>query len=448
MAQSGGCDVIIIGAGVAGLTAARDLSATGVRVTVLEARDRIGGRVWTQRVDGLAGPIELGAEWISNEGEVRRLLDRHGVALTAGEGDFVVRTPHGDDDSADQESMMEPVLERLQRAMAAYVGDLPLVEALSRWCSDHALARSREALQRYVQGFHAADPARLSTRWLLEVESSQSADASELRAKDGSARLPSLLQQETAAGVNIELDTVVDRVEWEAGSVTVHGRRGSERVAHHARALISTLPLAVMQLPASAEGAVAWTPSLDSAGDGKRNALAHLAMGNAWHITLVFKSAFWLTRDDVPDFLFIQAHDQRVPLWWRYDPPSIPALVGWAAGPRLTGDGTLSDDDLRDLAERSLAAALGVDRALVQEQLLSLHMHDWTNDPYARGVYSYVLTDGIDAHAWLAESIESTLFFAGEATEGGGYNATMEGAMRSGIRAAKDVAFAVNAALR
>jgi monoamine oxidase len=135
--------------------------------------------------------------------------------------------------------------------------------------------------------------------------------------------------------------------------------------------------------------------------------------------------------------LFLHALEQPFPVWWTAIDPEAPLLTGWAGGPgarRLPH----SEAELVELAVASLAAALGLDRRDVARRLESHYWHDWTADPFARGAYSYVRVGGIDAQRDLARPVHATLFFAGEATAGGGYNATMEGALRSGRRAAEE----------
>jgi len=431
----GASDVIIIGAGLAGLSAARDLAATGSRVTVLEARGRSGGRVWTHRVDGFDHPVELGAEWISKEGLVPDLLRDAKVQLVEADGEFVVHMPEGVEHADDQQEIAGAVMQRLRQGMQSYKGDLTLTEALERWCNDPALSSERTMLVSYAQGFHAADPDRCSTRWFLEVEVNQSAGASELRSREGSGRIVSLLEASMAATCTIHHDTIVRTVRWSRGRVEVDAQHDGRSVTFTAPRAISTLPLGVLQASDVASGTVNFEPPLD----GKNDALALLAMGSALRITLIFRERFWEDLPDLDDFLFVQALEQPLPTWWRLDPPETPAMVGWAAGPQLAYAGSLSGDALRDVAIRSLANAFGVESGIVRDNLVSWHTHDWTRDPFARGTYSYVLAGGMDAHESLGAPIDDTLFFAGEATVGEGYNATMEGAMRSGVRAAAEI---------
>lgn len=428
-------DVIVIGAGVAGLTAARDLSRAGRSVLLIEARDRTGGRVFTKRENGFGYPIELGAEWIANEGQVPDLLRARGVPLIEADGEFVVHMPEGVEEAESEEEIAGEAMRRIREGMASHEGDLTLADAMDRWCSDPALANERTMLTSYAQGFHAADPTRCSTRWFLEVEVNQSAGASELRSGEGSGRLVELLEADLAGSCTVHLRAVVRSVTWRAGEVTVEAEQDGKPHTFTAARAVITLPLGVLHQPADSEGAVRFDPPLDA----KRDALSKLAMGSARRLTLIFREPFWQNIEELEDFLFVQSFDQPIPTWWRLDPPDAPALIGWAAGPQLTYAGSLQGDALRDVAIRSLAHALGVGSGIVRSQLVSWHTHDWEHDPFARGTYSYVLVHGIDAHADLAAPLDDTLFFAGEATVGEGYNATMEGALRSGVRVATEV---------
>lgn len=431
-----GARTIVIGAGLAGLAAARALAGAGHTVTVLEARDRTGGRVHSIRTPGLDAPIELGAEWIAGEGRVHDLLREAGTTLLQADGEFVVQLPEEEREHVDdQEELAGAVIERLREAMENFEGDLPLIEALDRWCSDSRLSHDRAMLLSYAQGFHAADPTRCSTRWFLLVEENQSAGESEYRSADGSSRVVSLLQEGLGDRCTLQLDTVVHRVEWRRGAVTVHATQGEREVTFEGSRAVVTLPVGVLSLAPESAGSVTFDPPLD----GKGGALSHIAMGPALRVTLVFREAFWRELPEFEDFLFVQSFDQPLPTWWRLDPDTLPALVGWAAGPQLAFAGTLEGDALRDAAVRSMAHAFGVPVGTVRQGLVSWHAHDWSRDPYSRGAYSYVLTGGVDAYRTLGEPLEGTLYFAGEATAGDGFNATMEGAVRSGERVAAEI---------
>ncbi len=432
MTQNERTDVIIIGAGLAGLAAAERLGKAGRAVILLEARDRIGGRVLTHHEPDLPVAIELGAEWIGNSGAVHELLVLHDAPLRAAQGAHVMRQSNGTAVTDGTDLGFTRLLQRLRVGLATFAGDLTLYEALERWCADSALFEETEMLLGYVQGFHAADPSRMSVRWLLEVESTQSANESEFRCAAGAMHIVQLLQQSLAASCTLHVNAVVHVVRWRAGHVEVDVLQDDEVRTYTASQLIVTIPLALLQAKPDLDGAIRFEPPLSS----KRDALKHLAMGQAIRVVLMFDTPFWHALPGMSEMLFVHASEQPFPTWWRFEPASTPALVGWLAGPAVSEIDTTNDTLLLDLAVQSLAHALGVEMGEVYARLQTWLMHDWSRDAFARGAYTYVLSGGLTAHAALGKVLDGTLVIAGEATAGHGFNATMEGAVRSGRRAA------------
>ena len=342
-------DVIILGGGLAGLTAARDLTRAGRSVLVLEARARLGGRVWTHRVPlpertGSVA-VELGAEWISNEGEAVSILrSRH--ELLEADGEFLMSNIEGELEENDQEEIAAPIMTAITEGMKSFEGDLPVREALDLWCDAPELLAERADFEGYVQGFHAADPALCSTRWLMEVEENQSANASELRCSTGADELVHEIRAAIGADCTVLLETVIEHVRWHKGSVEVfavpHSSRDlaasgkvssqggesslersddaiiSARNSYRASRLIVTLPVSVIKASAGATGAVTFDPPLTA----KREILDRIEMGDARRIVMVFRSPFWLEHEHLQSFLFAQSLDQPFPTWWRADPPA------------------------------------------------------------------------------------------------------------------------------
>jgi monoamine oxidase len=163
-------------------------------------------------------------------------------------------------------------------------------------------------------------------------------------------------------------------------------------------------------------------------------------MGHVVKIVFAFKERFWvehLPADE--EFGFLMAPDEPVRAWWSGYPLYAPILVAWTGGPPAEA---LADSSLEQRADRaleSLAKVLGVRRSIIDTQVQAWASHDWAADPFARGAYSYVRVGGMDAQAELARPVAETLFFAGEATELAGHQATVHGALYAGERAADEV---------
>jgi monoamine oxidase len=197
-------------------------------------------------------------------------------------------------------------------------------------------------------------------------------------------------------------------------------------------------------------GAVTFAPEPP----GKREALQGIGAGAVTRVTLQFRRRFWEERDAVPSLdpdvdalqlSFVHAPGEAVPVWWTVRALRAPLLVAWVGGPRGRALAALDRGALDSTCVASLARVLGRDPGEITAELVATHTHDWVDDPFARGAYSYARVGGADAGARLAEPVEGTLFFAGEATASGGNTGTVHGALESGWRAAGEVLAALAA---
>jgi monoamine oxidase len=396
-------DVIVIGAGAAGLAAAAALTRAGRSVLTVEARARIGGRCDTRRLPGVAVPVELGAEFIHGRPEATlSLLKEAGIPpvdTTRTQRVLFGRKLRAVDVFAEARKTMRraPSKDLSFRAFLARQRLSPL---------------TRELATMMVQGFDAADPRDASALAIVE-EWGTALTASHMRPQGG--YLP-LLQ---SLNVPVQLDTAVREVRWSRGAVEVQGTfRGAPWTASATRAIV-TLSLGVLQ-----SGAVRFTPEL-------KKPLDKLASGPVIRVAMAFKDAFW--EKDHPGVAFFHHPKAPFPTFWTPLPMHAPLLTAWAGGPKaraLTGN---TDEFLLGKALASVRSVLKS-----KEVPQAFLVQDWQADPYARGGYSYVKVGGASAREMLKESLEETLYFAGEATdveEAG----TVGGALASGTRAAHEI---------
>jgi monoamine oxidase len=228
------------------------------------------------------------------------------------------------------------------------------------------------------------------------------------------------------------MECVATQVHWSPGAVTVEVQ--SPLGAFSARRLIVALPLGVLQA-----GTVRFDPRLPD----KQDALRGLEMGHVVKVVMAFRERFW--QSVVPDELgFLVSAEQPFRAWWTGYPVYAPIVVAWAGGPVADALGNLTLEQRADRALESLAHTLNVPRGRVDDQVRTWATHDWSADPFARGAYSYVLVGGMSAQAALAQPVADTLFFAGEATELDGHQATVHGALYAGERAAGEVLRSLN----
>ena len=432
-------DVVVVGAGVAGLEAARRLLLAGLSVIVVEARPRIGGRIDTHRPDGWPGPIEGGAEFV--HGRPRGLVS----ALDAAGARLVELSPRH---MLARGGRIRPVGTAWRRAMA-FLDQLP-DEDVS--CSDvmrrPAMARAldrdgRAFLQSFVEGFNAADARRISVRGLnKQTEASEQEQGDRLfRTRDGYDALPALLSRPLLRNPGtLRLSTVVTRVAWGGGGVVVDARGlwGGPLPPVRARAALITVSLGVRQARPPAAGAIRFQPALP---DAKRRAIARLAIGNVLKVVARFRAPFGqgVFRKVPPATTFLHLPGAPVPTWWVAAPRPSTCLVGWTAGPaadRLHANGP---DAAVGVALRGLARGLGLPARALTAALEDARVFDWANDPFARGAYSWVPVGALDGPAALAVPVGDCLYFAGEATDVGGDPGTVHGALATGARAAHEI---------
>lgn len=427
-------EVAVIGAGAAGLAAFQHLRTAGCDAVLIEARDRIGGRIFTESVAGWPLPVELGAEfihgappellpWAAPEPDSQRSWAvRDGQLLPApefaGGADAVFERLHRIDPAAPDQSFA---------GFLDHQSDLP--------------AEACQGALAFIEGFEAADPRRISVRALQREFAEEEEWAGPRRPRGGYGAWLNAL----APAGGITLGAVVQRVHWGRGGVEIEALRHGHPHRWHVRRAILTLPLSLLQSSLETAAPVAFEPPLEA----KRAALNLLAMGGARRVTLRFGEPVWARcRDDAGTlmndlgFLFANGFAEgRIPVWWVAPGSSASAaqITGWLGARRAWALAGLSPARIGDIALDSLSTLLRLHRGELENALLGVHTHDWEADPFALGAYSYAVAGGADAFAALAAPLEAALFFAGEATDNSGANATVQGALRSGYRAAAEV---------
>jgi len=436
-------DAIVIGAGAAGLAAARSLAGRAVRVVVLDGRDRVGGRVWSRPVARTAAPAELGAEFIHGRGELTlRLLREVGVGAVDVAGELWTCSEDGQLRREGGGSSSAAGIFEGARGLA---NDESVDRFLRRFEANDATRETARAARAFVEGFDAADPAIASARAMAD-EWRSGVDSAIARPLGGYRPMFDHLRDAcVAAGVQICLSTIVRRIAWRRGVVAIDVNRSGESRTIRARAAIVTLPVGVLRYPGD-EAAVAFAPELPPA---KREALRSIEMGHAVKVALVFRTAFWerVQNGRYRDAAFFRCERQPFPTYWTQLPVRSTLIIAWAGGPEAIATSGVAEADLVERALKGFGALFN-EPDLVRHEFEGGLTHDWNRDPFARGAYSYVAVGGKDARTTLAAPVDDTLFFAGEATSTDGQGGTVNGALETGERAAAEAATPLRAKAR
>jgi monoamine oxidase len=423
-------DVIIIGGGAAGLSAAGELVRSGAKVSVLEARRRLGGRIYTLRETGAGIPIELGAEFIHGrppaifeilnsaglhviEASDRRLLSQNGKLRSLKNFSDIIAEIHSQIRSNGDQTYEQ----FLQTAKASQF--------------------QKHLAKAYVEGFHASHADLISVKGIKEGdEAEEKIDGQkQFRIAEGYDALVAPLIRALPAD-SIRLGCLVRGVNWSGGrGIEVFATQAGNELRFRAERLLITIPHMVLRKSIEGRGGICFNPPLEA----KRQAVAQLETGQVVKIVMQFREPFWEDRKVIGSraatapFGFVLNLDAQFPVWWTQNPKTTNFLTGWAGG--VQADKLADVCDLRAVALDSLRQTFNISIKQLHRLFVCDYFHDWRNDAFARGAYTYLKVGGSEAPNHLAEPIEDTLFFAGEATSSD-FNGTVHGAAESGLRAA------------
>jgi monoamine oxidase len=412
-------------------------------VTLLEARNRIGGRIYTLRDPELGFPIELGADFIHGRPpEILDPLDQAHVPTTEVEGPSwcVFDQQLG---SCDFFPQVDSILSEMDDSRP----DESFLAFLNRrFPLSEGLGEAKERAIGYVSGFNAADPGLVGVHWLVnqmraeeKIEGHRS-----FRSENGYQDLIDLFRRDIDAhhAAAIHTGMVVKGISWKQSSAEVIAQTDQGMAKLSAPRVLVTLPLALLKARLGEPGVIQFSPPLPQA---KLDSLEKLEVGKVIRVTLRFQRRFWETisppagQRTLSDMSFLFSADEWFPTWWTAAPKEFPIITGWApfiAGERLSGKPAAF---VVQRALDTLSSLLNTSERELEGNLEDAHFHDWQCDPFSRGAYSYGKVDSDGAQQALAAPVQNTLYFAGEATDTSGHNGTVHGAMASGYRAAREI---------
>jgi monoamine oxidase len=231
---------------------------------------------------------------------------------------------------------------------------------------------------------------------------------------------------------------VVKEIRWGKGRVEVFDESHHSYNAHK---VIVTVPLGVWMAEENSKGPITYSPALTH----KQEAAKQMGFGSAIKILLFFKEAFWeeLSLPQQPEVDLKRTgfiiSEEEIPTWWTQLPDKSSMLTGWVAGPKAFALKDAPNETVLSKSIVSLSKIFNIRAEVLQEQLLSWQVFNWSADPFTRGAYAFSTTGTEEARKELMQPVEGTLFFAGDAFYDGLEMGTVEAALTSGLRACEEV---------
>ena len=409
-------DVIIIGAGAAGLLSAKDLAKGGYNVCMLEAAAIAGGRILTIKED-FENHLEAGAEFIHGKLDLTfQLLKEANLSYETVDGKMI-GIQQGQWESEGHYDQWDEFMQQLRKLKT----DVTIHQFLEENFSTPEYIHLRQAVQRFSEGFDLADISKAS---ILSVKKEwEDIDKIQYRINGGYIGLIDYLVN-FCRQLNTEFhfDTCVNRIEHEEGNVIVHT---VDNKKFEANKLIITVSAGVLQ-----SGTVQFKPALTD----HAVAIQGLGFGAVIKFLFEFKTNFWKEFDDEIGFLLT---DEEIPTWWTQLPAESNLLTGWLGGPNATKKAFESESSLLQAALQSLSSIFHIPPAMLREELANYKIINWLNQRYIKGGYSYNTLQSEKAKEILSAPVNNTIYFAGEAISNSESKGTVESALQSGHDTAK-----------
>ena len=391
-------DVMIIGGGASGLAAGKEMAKAGKKVCVLEARNRLGGRINTLNVPGFSTYIEAGAEFVHGDMlATKSLLKEGGIAFKSIEGNYY-RIRNGK--FQNPKNLLTTISTILSKA-GSLEQDMPFSKFLDQYLNEEKFKEIRENAIAFVEGYDAADIKRAST-FALREEWKNFDQSVQYRLKSGYIMLIDFLSNEIIEhNGEILLSTVAKEIRWKKDNIKVISDKG--KIYSASKALI-TVPLGVLKSMPDEKAHIRFSPGLP----GKLEAAKSIGYGTATKVFLEFNEAFWESSKNqirkMPELGLLMS-DTPFPAYWTQLPNKTPLLTGWLAGPQAEKNKNTSDEDIINMALDTLSYIFNADRLFLTKNLHAGKAINWHTDPFSLGSFSYSTVESNEAKKILTQPV-------------------------------------------
>ncbi|MFN8286347.1 MAG: NAD(P)/FAD-dependent oxidoreductase [Chitinophagales bacterium] len=424
-------DIIIVGAGAAGLYAARELQKTGKKILVLEAQNRIGGRIHSVHSPFVGEPLEAGAEFIHGNLPITlELLKQYSIPYQEVDGTmWTVKDSelHKEDDFIESDRQLRQALKELKE-------DVSVEDFLNTYMQGEEHKEVRDSVKQFVEGYGAANADKAST--IAFRKDWTNINETQYRILTGYGSLIQAIAMDLYQyKTEIKLNEKVKEVIWEESKVTLV----SDKEKYVSKMAIITIPLSLLQLSGIAPTAINFKPQLTEHVDAAKQ----IGYGSVVKVLIAFKTPFWQNKELIPaveenleklSFIFA---DTPIPTWWTQYPAESGLLTGWIGGPKADAFREMADNMIYEMGIRCLGIIFKIQDQQLKELVKDWRVFNWGNSSYTKGAYSYATVNTHNQRALLATPVANTLFFAGEACYDGENIGTVEAAFDSAQKAVK-----------
>jgi monoamine oxidase len=417
-------EIIIIGAGATGLMAARQLASEGRNVLVLEANNRIGGRIHTVHNPSFPAPLEYGAEFVhGNLPLTLSLLDEAGIDYIP-DVDTMIKIKDGRWNRT--EDFIEGWDEMLARMKSVKI-DMSLRSFLDLYYKESKYDALRKEVIRFAEGFDLADVNLVSMQFLFQEWKEDNHE--QFRIPGGYKALTDYLAHTVKAkGGRIITGVNVSKVEWKQDKVEITSRSGK---VYEGNRVIITVPIGVIQKINTTGQVIEFNPSISRLLKNTK----YIGFGAVIKYFALFENFF--SNELTKDCMILS--DLGIPTWWvRFHKDSV-LLTGWQGGPSASRNAGKSQGEYREQVLEILAAMFNVQKTDLSAKLKSFAAKSWAEDPFAYGAYSYEMVGSREIKKILRQPLAGTVFFAGEGVHEGTSPGTVEAALANGKEVAQRV---------
>lgn len=424
-------DVIIVGAGAAGLTCARHLSDAGKKVCVLEARDRVGGRIYSLPHD--VEPIELGAEFLHGVHPILNDLieEQKGSFVTAPEKHLFLKG----------RSLIP--LKNFDKEFGKIINKLNANPKTDRSVADFLKTLKnvpdeyRQSFIAYVEGFQGADIELIGEKSLALAEQEDEGEIGGDSAFRPLQRYAGYFENMLGKKSKqiLRLQHIVKKIEWSHRNVIITANTNAKKnTRFQARHVVVTVPLAVLQnnQPLSR---IEFAPALTEITE----ALQGYHMGQVQRIIFEFKERFWEKLSKEPVVFMRAGPEHYFPTWWTKKPIHNTILIAWQGGPKAWEMATWTAQERAYKALSTLSKLTRKSQNYLIENLETYYSYNWSRDPFSLGAYSYTGVERKKSRHRITDPIQEKIWLAGEAFAKRSAQGTVHGAMETGKQVAVSI---------